>query len=239
MEQQNNTLSVPAAIIIAGLLIAGSVIYTSGGSTLNTNAQPTEPTIPEQNETASSVKLIDSTDHILGDPNAQVKVIEFSDLECPFCKTFHSTMKEIMREYGDTSEVAWVYRHFPLDSIHSKARPEAEAAECAAELGGNEAFWLYVDRVFEITPSNNGLDLNQLPIIAEYINLDKNEFEKCLADNDHAKRIADDLQDGINSGGRGTPWSIIVAPNGKTFTLNGAQPLSTVKQIIELALKEK
>lgn len=235
IPQDNNNLMVPVSIVVAGVLIAGAVIFTSGNR-VNNNvlADPDS----QQQDSTSEVRPVDSTDHILGDPNALVKIIEFSDLECPFCKGFHDTMKQIMREYGDTSQVAWIYRHFPLDSIHPKARIEAEATECAAELGGNESFWLYTDRIFEITPSNNGLNLNQLPEIAEYIGLDKSEFEACLASGKYADHIASDLQDGINTGGRGTPWSIIIAPNGKTFSLNGAQPFSTVRQIIEIALKE-
>lgn len=234
--QSNNNLMLPVSILIAGVLIAGAVIFTADSGTTNNNVAPS----PEwDQDSTGKVRPVDSTDHILGDPNALVKIIEFSDLECPFCKRFHDTMKQVMEEYGNTSQVAWVYRHFPLDSIHSKARPEAEATECAAELGGNESFWLYVDRIFEITPSNNGLNLNQLPEIAEYIGLDKSEFETCLVSGKYADHIDSDLQDGINTGGRGTPWSIIVAPNGKTFSLNGAQPFSTVKQIIEIALKEK
>src|SRR3546814_2871400 len=67
----------------------------------------------------------------MGSPDASVKVIEFSDFECPFCKGFHRTMGQVMEEYGQDGKVAWVYRHFPIDSIHSKARKEAQASECA------------------------------------------------------------------------------------------------------------
>ncbi len=78
-------------------------------------------------------------DHIRGNPDAPVTLVEYSDFECPFCKRFHPTVKRIVDEYG--GRVRWVYRHFPLDEIHPvKARREAAAAECAAELGGNDAF---------------------------------------------------------------------------------------------------
>ena len=119
--------------------------------------------------------------HILGNPGAPVKLVEFSDFECPFCKRFHLTMKRLMNEYGEDGKVAWVYRHFPLVSLHSKARREAQAAECASELGGNEAFWAYSDRLFEVAPSNNRLDLALLPRIAQLIGLDRAKFEACLA----------------------------------------------------------
>jgi protein-disulfide isomerase len=97
-------------------------------------------------------------DHISGDTKAELVIIEYSDPECPFCKRFHETMTQVMSEYGKAGKVAWVYRHFPLDAIHSKARKEAEAIECAGELGGNEKLWEYVNTLYKITPANNQLD---------------------------------------------------------------------------------
>src|SRR3989344_5485116 len=100
-----------------------------------------------------------------------IAIVEYSDLECPFCKTFQKTLHQIMDEYGESGKVAWVYRHFPLAQLHTKAAKEAEATECAAELGGNAAFWKYADRLFEVTPSNNNLELSQLPVIAAEVGL--------------------------------------------------------------------
>lgn len=109
-----------------------------------------------------NVKPVTATDHILGDINAPVKVVLYSDLECPFCKSFHQTMQEIMKSsYGTDKQVAWVFRNFPLKQLHSKAPKEAEALECAAELGGNDAFWKFLDKINEVTPSNNKLDQAQ------------------------------------------------------------------------------
>ena len=196
-----------------------------------------------RSEAAGAVKPVDGEDHILGDPGASVKLVEFSDFECPFCKRVHSTLKRIMAEFGETGKVAWVYRHFPLDSLHKKARKEAQASECANELGGNDAFWAYTDRLFEITPSNDRLDLSLLPKIAEEIGLDRDTFEACLAGDARGGKYADhiesDVQDAVASGGTGTPYIVVIAPNGETFPINGAQPYSAVKSIIELALNKK
>ena len=197
----------------------------------------------KRREAAGAVKPVNGEDHILGNPGAPVKLVEFSDFECPFCKRFHLTMKRLMDEYGEDGKVAWVYRHFPIDLIHSKARKEAQAAECASELGGNEAFWAYADRLYEVTPSNNRLDLALLPRIAEEIELDRAAFEACLGGDarggKYAAHIEADVQDATASGGTGTPFSLVIAPNGKIFSVNGAQPYAAVKSIIELALKEK
>ncbi|MFA5831667.1 MAG: thioredoxin domain-containing protein [Candidatus Paceibacterota bacterium] len=97
-------------------------------------------------------------DHIFGNKDADVKIITHSDFECPFCKRFHATMEEVLKEYAKDGKVAWIIRHFPLTSIHDKAPFEAEAAECANEIGGNDKFWEYVSLLEKITPANNGLD---------------------------------------------------------------------------------
>ena len=192
---------------------------------------------------AKAMKSVNSQDHVRGDIQAPVKMIEFSDFECPFCKGFHYSMKPLVDDYVRAGKVAWVYRHFPLDEIHSKARKEAQAAECANEVGGNEAFWKFADRLFEIAPSNNGLDLAELPKVAEFIQLDKAKFETCLSGDDrggkYAAHIEADQKDGVASGVTGTPYTLIIGPNGEIFPINGAQPYEVVKAIIDAALQQK
>lgn len=103
---------------------------------------------------------VTQNDFIRGNFNADIIAVEYSDPECPFCKKFHLTMQEVIKNYN--GKIAWVYRHFPLDSLHQKARAESEAIECAGILKGNEVFWKYLDRVLELTTSNDGLDLGLL-----------------------------------------------------------------------------
>lgn len=110
----------------------------------------------EETATLATMPEVTATDHIRGSIGAPVKIVEYSDLECPFCKMFHETLKEVTASYGD--KVAWVYRPFPLSQLHSMAPKEAEAAECASEIGGNEGFWKFVDKINEITPANNRLN---------------------------------------------------------------------------------
>lgn len=247
MEQENtqqtmqikNNLAVPIAIVIAGALVAGAVYLGQKGDARDI----TPPTGIQQEEEELSTSLenmapITSKDHIIGDPNALIKIVVYSDMECPFCKRFHSTMQQIMEEYGKDGKVAWIYRHFPLDSLHSKARTEAVASECANELGGNDAFWKYADRFFELTPSNNQTDIAAvLPQIALEIGLDETKFNSCLASKKYDKHIQDDLDNAAATGGNGTPWSIVITANGKKYPLSGAQPYETVKQLVELGLQ--
>ncbi|MDP2695835.1 MAG: thioredoxin domain-containing protein [bacterium] len=234
MLDSRGFLTVPMAIILAALIIAGAVIYATGPSDRANNDQPANTA-----NVLDNLAPVDANDHIWGSRDAAVKVVEFSDTECPFCKRFHYTMKNIMAEYAESGQVAWVYRHFPIDSLHPKARKESQALECAADLGGNEKFWLYLDRLFEVTPSNNGLDLNELPNIASYVGLDRSKFEACLGSSKFLDVIQADYDEAVKSGARGTPFSVVVAADGQKFSLDGAQPYSAVKQIIDAALSAK
>lgn len=243
-RKESNKLMLPVSILVAGVLIAGAVIYSSGNNsgtkTAGTGvvAGDTQPQ-PAGPAAINNIKPVTGEDHILGSPNAPVKIVEFSDLECPFCKRFHPTMQQVIDEYGKNGQVAWVYRHFPLDSIHPKARKEAEASECANELGGNEKFWAYIDRLFEVTPSNNNLDPAELPRIAGYVGLDVTKFNACLNSGKYTQHVADNLADAIGSGGQGTPYSVVISPNGKKFVVSGAQLYASVKSVIDAALQEK
>jgi len=217
-------LSIPSAIVIAGVLIAGAILLKDA-----------KPSQDAQNLAPQEISLrdISDKDHVRGDLElAKIIIVEYSDTECPFCKRFHGTIKQVLNDYK--GKVAWVYRHFPLDALHSKARKEAEATECAAELGGNEAFWKYIDRIFEITPANNGLDPAELPKIAEFIGLDVSKFNECLSSGRYADKVDADAKDGTKAGAQGTPYSIIMTKNGKKkIPFSGAQPIENIKQVID------
>jgi len=112
----------------------------------------------EPSEQVEPVAPITGQDHIRGNIKAPVKIIEYSDTECPFCQRFHNTMLQITDEYVKNGQVAWIYRAFPLDELHSRARKEAEALECANKIGGVAKFWEYLDKIEEVSPLNNQLD---------------------------------------------------------------------------------
>ena len=235
-EKPKRDYVLPVSILIAALLVAVALVYNAGKKAEN---QPANLAGSAQNNPNApmpeSIKPVSVADHILGNPDAPVKVIEFSDLECPFCKSFHATMHQVVRTYGD--KVAWVYRHLPLPQLHPKAPKEAQAAECATKLGGNDKFWAYVDKIFEITPSNNGLDLALLPKIATDISLDLEQFNSCLASDYGQDKIQNDMNDAANSGARGTPYSIVLNNKGQKFIIPGALPFDEVGVIINAALK--
>ncbi len=227
-------LSVPIAIVIAGGLIAGALYYSNlkGGQVVKNNTAQGAKTSNE-----ISMKPVTAVDHILGNPKADVIIVEYSDTECPFCKIFHGTMRRVMDEYGKDGKVAWVYRHFPIDTLHSKARKEAEATECANELGGPAKFWEYINMLFDTTNSNNSLDPAQLPIIAKNVDLDVKAFNACLSSGKYADLVEANYQDAIKAGGQGTPNSILVSKDGTKTQVQGAQPYSSLKNILDALLK--
>ncbi|MBI4281437.1 thioredoxin domain-containing protein [Candidatus Uhrbacteria bacterium] len=175
-----------------------------------------------------------ASDHIRGDQNAKVSIIEYSDLECPFCKGFHATMRETLDAYQ--GKVNWVYRHFPLSQLHSKAPKEAEATECAFAQGGHDAFWKFVDRIFAITPSNDGLDPAELPKIAAAIGLNQKKFETCLSSGEQRAKVQADANDASIAGARGTPYSVIVVGDQK-IPVSGAVPVSQLKQMLDSVVR--
>jgi predicted DsbA family dithiol-disulfide isomerase len=245
MEEQKNKISISSIIIVIVFLIICIGLVSTFKKFPISQLKNTEN---NQISYLTPQKLPEAykNDHYWGNGDESVVIVEYSDTECPFCKRFQGTMQEVMKNYG--GKVAWVYRHVPLDSLHTKSRKEAEATECAAELGGNEIFWKYLDNIFSITPSNDGLNPSELPKIAEDLGLNKTDFEKCLSSGKYAEKIEADFQLAIRAAGGkdklSAPLSIIIKKDGTKTIVNGAyfydlpdQPDLSIKPMIEAALK--
>lgn len=227
----NSNYALPITIVVAGALIAGAVFLigqrgTSGG---NTDGDPTK-----------ARAYTPGADHILGNPSAPIKVVEYMDLECAHCKLFHTTMHQVMDYYGASGKVAWVVRHFPLAQIHSKAPQEAQAAECAGKLGGDTAFFAFIDKVFEVTPSDNGLDLAQLPVIAGQVGVNVEQFNACLSSGEFAEKVQNGYLEAVAAGGQGTPYTLIFVNDELVSggNLGGAQPYDSMRAIIDAVLEQ-
>jgi len=195
----------------------------------------------EGNSTGSLVKNIrpvsTKRDHILGNPNAPVTLIEYSDFECPFCKRFHPTAHKVIKAFN--GKVNWVYRHFPISSHNPAALLEALASECAAELGGNDSFWKLTDLIYEKTLSNgNGIPAPGLYVLVKEVGLEENEFQECMQSGRHTARVQEDYENGTRSGVRGTPGNFLL--NNKTGDIvaaHGAVPYEKLKEVLENMLK--
>ncbi len=212
----------------------------AGGPSPQVVQAPPAPSPPKAPEPASSDKLpaVDAkTDHIRGDlKKATVAVIEYSDFECPFCKRVHPTYQEIMKTYGDN--VVWVYRHFPL-GFHANAQKQAEASDCVAELGGNDAFWKFTDYLFDkTTAGGTGFALDQLPVAAKAAGVDEKKFTACLDTGKFAKHVKDEMAAGASAGVQGTPGNFVVdLKTQKNQAISGAVPFSSFQSAIDAMLQ--
>lgn len=226
---QGSSWAIPAAIIVGFGLIAAA-IYMGGSKTDNAVQFTGGNEAPQAN--LEELTPISAEDHIRGNPNAPVVIVEYSDFDCPFCQSFHTTMKKIMDEYGPTGDVAWVYRHFPLTSLHPSAGHIAEASECVAELGGNEAFWKFADMVFGERAVNEQTNITKLGDFAEASGVSKSEFQTCLDSGRHQAAISADATNATAIGASGTPYSVVIAGD-QMMSINGAQPYEQVKILID------
>lgn len=204
--------------------VAGAV----NPSPANLPQGPTQGKLAE--DQAKKIPPITDDDHIKGSKDAQVFLIEYSDYQCPFCSRFHPTAQQVLAEYGD--KIAWVYRHFPLDQLHPKARPAAEASECVASLAGNEAFWDFTDKIFEDIETS----VDRLAEIAQEVGVDKVAFETCVDNGDFSALVDGQQQGGVAAGVTGTPGNIIVNRKGEAWLIPGAVPFEQIKSTIDEAL---
>ncbi len=195
---------------------------------LGAEAEPTNGKLSE--EQAAKIAAIEDDDHIRGSKDAKVYLIEYSDYECPFCSRFHDTAKQVMDEYGDS--VAWVYRHFPLDQLHPKARPAAVASECVAELGGSDAFWKFTDEIY----TDQAGKLADIESVAVNSGVNLSAFQSCVESGKYDDRVSNDISEGGSAGVRGTPGNFIVNDKGDAWFIPGAYPFESLKVTIDEAL---
>jgi protein-disulfide isomerase len=135
-----------------------------------------------------------------GDAAAKVTLVEFSDYQCPFCaRHVTQTIPQIDRDYIRNGKVKYVFRNFPISSIHPQATKAAEAAECAGDQG---RFWEVHDRLYR-----NQQKLSQTDLVAHARaeNLNMGQFEQCLSTGQHSAKVRRDLIAGRAAGVTGTP----------------------------------
>ena len=196
------------------------------------NQLPTkQPSIP--------LKISTDNDPIIGNPDAPITIIEFSDFQCPFCARFHvETLPSIMNEYIDKGQVKLVFRDFPIQSIHPNALPASVASECANEQG---KFKEMHDKLFENQKewSNQSLD-NLMITFTQYaldIGLEDEKFDTCLKNGKYVEEIQKDLDDGRNYGITGTPGFFVGNDQIGFIELKGAQPFENFKKVIDTQLQ--
>ena len=221
--------------LVAGIaltLLAQSALGSGTGVRANTAINndtpttqdaPTAPTAP----TTATVPPISKDDYVRGNRKAKVVLYEYSDMQCPFCARHHATMLAVTEKYGN--DVAWVYRHFPLTSIHPEAQPAALAAECVGEQKGDEGFFTFVDGVFA-KQSTMGTPL--FDELAQGLGVNMEQYQSCVTSQKYLSKIEDQQQTAAGQGIGATPSTIV-----NEQLIEGAETLAKFATIIDSILK--
>ena len=219
-----------AAISVIGFLVmlsggvdfsAKKVAGTNNANTGNNAVVPNQPTAPaETGGNFAAVAAVTNDDHIRGDKNAKITLLEYSDFECPFCSRHKPTMDQLLTQYD--GDVRLVYRHFPLNSIHPNAQKAAEASECASEQG---KFWEMHDILFA---NQTALGVTNLKAYAGQLSLNQSKFDDCLDSGKYAGLVNDQAAEAQAAGITGTPGTFV-----NDQLVKGAFPITTFQQIID------
>lgn len=231
-------MTVPMAVLISGVMISGSILYAGGGQfasglpLLNDTIQDEQIAEDEPVKIADPGTLFSNEDPMLGNVNAKVTIVEFSDFQCPFCRRFWTdTYGQLKKDYIDTGKVRLVYRDYPLP-FHAAAKPSALAAACAQEQG---KFWEFHDKINE-EQAKKGVGTVEYGIVelkqwATQIGLKASQFNQCLDSKKYEARVDKDTADASAFGVSGTPSFFV---NGEMIV--GAQPYSAFKTLIDSKL---
>ena len=241
-------------LVIGLIVVVGIAAFFAGSytSTLNSN-QVSQEDLEEmmaklelkilQNRLPAEqakppVKISADDDPIIGNPDAPITIIEFSDFQCPFCARFHvQTLPSIYEEYIDQGKVKLVFRDFPIQSIHPNALAASVAAECANEQG---KFKEMHDRLFDEQNEWNKLETSSaLSLFSNYaaeMQIKQDEFSSCITSGKYLDEIRKDLEDGRNYGVSGTPGFFIGNDEIGYVELKGAQPFDSFKKVIDAQL---
>jgi protein-disulfide isomerase len=243
----SDKLSVPMAIIVAGLLIGGAILLKG--------SSPTQPLPTTDNKnTETTLAPVTTKDRTMGDTNAKVTLVMYEDFQCPFCGAISGLqtdseaisylkngdpkwtpfMPEILTNYVNTGKVLFVYRDFAF--LGDESTKASEAARCAED---QNKFWEYHDYLYAHQKGENQGNFSNanLKMFAKTLGLDQSSFDKCLDSDQYAQAIADSNKEGANAGISSTPKGFILL-NGKVVsTIDGAEPYYMVKEKIDQALK--
>jgi len=251
MPGEKNMLSIAimfSAVVISGALVFFAIQMGEGKGTEVADIDKQiekgiETYITKQQEKATKAqqpppKIIEQdmsdTDAFLGDKDAPVTIVEFSDYQCPYCAKFHiNAFKEIKEKYIDTGKVKFVYRDFPL-SGHPHAYPSALIAECVGDQKGNEGYFAMHDKLFTTVGAGEAFNYDELSQFAvTTVGANAATLKKCFDDEKFKDEIYADMEEASSVGIKGTPGFIV-----GTTVLAGAQPFSVFEAAIEEALKK-
>lgn len=222
----SNFYLVPGAIILGGLILAGAIFLVRGNAPEEIKGDP------------AAVRPVSPEEHIIGSPTAPVVVIEYSDIDCPYCKQFQQTMAQIMTEYGPTGNVAWVYRHFPLVRNHPNAARHAEAAECVDSIASGDSFWRFIDALQAAAPDQNQFNPDNYGTVVKSLGVSEDTFNQCMAGGQFRPTVEADTKNALEAGASGTPYLVVLVKGNDPIPVSGALPYASLKATLDEALSK-
>lgn len=196
-------------------------ILASMGTTDTTTPTAQEDTTTPVAWDADKFAAIAQDGYILGDKDAKVTIIEYSDLLCPFCKRHYNaqTIENLVKKYPD--DVNMIFRQMPLPQLHPTAPLWAQWAVCAGKLGGSESYYAYLAKAFAVEEFTE----DNVKAIASDIGLKKSAFADCLTSEETIAAVTAQVQEGQSFGINGTPGNLVVDNEKGTYVvIAGAYP---------------
>lgn len=227
---KNNSLIFSLVLVLSGVIIAGG-IFLYRINFVDSLKKDNIVVINEDNK----INPVSEDDHILGSPNADVIIIEYSDFECPYCKEFHNMMRLAMESFGPNERLAWVYRHSPRQGESPVSLRTSKISECVSSQYGESKFWQFTNKVFDKAPSS--LEENNTYSIVEELGLNSEDIRECVEGEEVMAEIQKDIDDvkylSSLDNEFGTPYNVILTKTSEPFTFSGSIPYVMLEDIIQ------
>ena len=226
-NNNQNNLRVPIALIVAALVLSGALFLSYSKAN---NKQSNE----EETKLLQKVETLLVSDHFLGNPKAEIILVEYSGYDCSFCAGYFINMKKIMEEFGKTGKILWIHRHMPFDQIYSRATEKAIMAECAGTTGGEEIFWLASEKLYEATTSKKDLTPSDLRVL---LGLNKSLYDECLLKESVREKVRREYDEAYNAGVRGIPFTVVIKGEER-YGIAESLPYFELRTLVESLLNK-
>lgn len=229
---KKNTLIFAIVIIVAAFIVATGTYYAKQNFANNVGGD--ELIVQE-----FRISAVTEEDHILGNPDADVVLVEYADFRCAYCIEFHTTLQRLIQDYGKDGEFAWVFRHFPSEDVMGGAPSlsmiAARSSECVADISGEAKFWEFIDAVFlDLTHPFTQEDLRKQ---AADLGVDTDSYDACVSSEKFDEKIKRHIADGLaiyeHDPNFGTPYNILITKSGTQTEIIGSQPYDLLHRLIE------
>lgn len=222
----NNFVSAFTITLLCAVSFSAGVMFSELGRLGNPYLADNSNNQPEATGDISKLPKPGGKDLIRGNKNAEIALIEYSDIDCPFCKAFHTTAVQALEQ---NNNLMWVHRDFPLESLHPEANAKAIAINCVQQVAGQDKAWQVLDKLYE-----DDEKLSEVPAIVYAAGVDKAKFDDCNNNKKTQNDVTEDYNSGLESGVNGTPGNFIInLKTGKVVALKGAEPLQNVLKAVE------